>query len=134
VIDRRDSADVPLSFSVIHAMPSRTAPPLLPRVMTLAFSWEFESRFLHCSAHQSRRTLVMHRTHSHYTVRGDFASLQDIDTRDQLTLAKRSLRRLEGFLFRAVVTASYGGAWMVEALMRGARRACTFLTDQGRQF
>ena len=65
----------------------------------------------------------MQRTHSHHTVRGDFAPFQHIDALDETTLRERRLRRLEGFLLRAIVTASYGGAWLIEALMRGARRA-----------
>ena len=63
----------------------------------------------------------MQRTHSHHTIRGDFAPLQNIDALDETTLRERGLRRLEGLLLRAVVTASYGGAGLVEALMRGAR-------------
>jgi len=65
----------------------------------------------------------MQRTQSHHTVRGDFAPPQHIDPLDETTLRERRLRRLEGFMLRAIVTASYGGAWLIEALMRGARRA-----------
>jgi hypothetical protein len=76
----------------------------------------------------------MQRTHSHHTVRGDFASLQNSDALDETTLGERRLRRLEGFLLRAIVTASYGGAGLVEALMRSARRAFTVRANQGRSF
>jgi hypothetical protein len=73
----------------------------------------------------------MQRTHSHYTVRGDFAPLHDIDALDATTLAERRLRTLEGFLLRVIVTASFGGAWS-EVLMRGARRAFPVRANQGR--
>ena len=76
----------------------------------------------------------MQRTHSHHTVRGDLAPLQRIDALGETTLGKRRLRKLEGLLLRAVVTASYGGAWLIEALMRGARRVFTVRANQGRSF
>jgi hypothetical protein len=76
----------------------------------------------------------MQRTHSHNTVYEDFASFHNIGAPDETTLGKRRLRRPEDFLLRAVVTASYGGAWLIEALMRGARRAFTVRANQGRSF
>ena len=76
----------------------------------------------------------MQRTHAHYTVREDFAPLHNIDARRETTVDERCLRTLEGFLLRAVLTASYGGAWLIEALMRAARRAFTVRANQGRSF
>ena len=134
MIDRPDAADALLSFSVIHATPPRTATPCMPRV-TASYS-PSNSSHGSCtrSAHQSRRSLVMQRTHSHYTVREDFASLQNIDARGETTLGERRLRKLEGFVLRAAITTSYGGAWLIEALMLGARRAFTVRANQGRSF
>jgi hypothetical protein len=76
----------------------------------------------------------MQRTHSHYTVRGDFASHQRINALVETTLGERSLRKLEDFLLRVIVTASFGGAWWVEVLRRGARRAFTVRANQGCSF
>ena len=76
----------------------------------------------------------MQRTHAQYPVREDFAPLHNIDARGETTVDERRLRKLEGFLLRAVLTASYGGAWLIEALMRGARRAFTVRANQGRSF
>jgi hypothetical protein len=76
----------------------------------------------------------MQRTHSHYTVCEDFASLHSIGAPDETTLGKRRLRKPEDFLLRAVVIASYGGTWLIEALLRGAGRAFTVLANQGRSF
>jgi hypothetical protein len=76
----------------------------------------------------------MERTHSHYTVPGHFAPHQRIDALGETTLGERRLRKLEDFLLRVIVTASFGGAWLVEVLMRGARRAFTVRANQGRSF
>ena len=38
----------------------------------------------------------MQRTHSHYTVRGDFAPLRNIGALDETTLGERRIRKLEG--------------------------------------
>ena len=76
----------------------------------------------------------MQRTHANYAVREDFAPLHNIDARGETTVDERRPRKLEGFLLRAVLAASYGGAWLIEALMRGARRALTGPADKGRSF
>jgi hypothetical protein len=53
-----------------------------------------------------------------------------MDARAETTLSERRLRKLEDFLLQAVVTASYGGAWLIEVLMRRARRAFTVRANQ----
>ena len=76
----------------------------------------------------------MQQTHAQYPVREDFAPLHNSDARGETTVDERSLRKLDSLLLRAVLTASYGGAWLIEALMRGARRAFTVRANQGRSF
>ena len=76
----------------------------------------------------------MQRAHSHDTVCEDFAPLHKMGALDETTRSERRIRTLEDFLLRAVVTASYGGAWLLDALMRGARRAFAVLAHQGQSF
>jgi hypothetical protein len=73
----------------------------------------------------------MQQTHSQRTFREDFAPLRMIDGLDKTTLEKRSLRALETLLLCAVLAASYGGAWLIAALMRGLRRGSTVRALQG---
>ena len=51
---------------------------------------------------------------------------------DNTLLRERRPRRLEGFVLCAVVAASYGGAWLVEAFLRGVRHGSTVQAFQGR--
>ena len=76
----------------------------------------------------------MQRARSHDTVCEDFAPLHEMGALDKTTRSERRIRTLEDFLLRAVVTASYGGAWLLDALMRATRRACAVLADQGESF
>lgn len=73
----------------------------------------------------------MQRTHSHRTFREDFAPVRRIDGLDKTTPETRWLRTLEALLLCAVVAASYGGAWLIAALIRGLRRGSTVRALQG---
>lgn len=132
MIDRREGADGALSFSVIHATPSRAVTPRIPDVGVSYSHANSRHGFCTRSAHQSRWSLVMQRTHSHYTVRGAFAPRHNVDADGETTIVERRLRRLKGFVLCAVVIASYGGAWLIEALTRSMRHAFTVPAIQGR--
>lgn len=74
----------------------------------------------------------MQQMHSHSTFRADVAPPRRIDALGKTTLGECRLRGLESFLLCVVVTASYGGAWLIAALMRGVGRWSTVRAHQGR--
>jgi len=76
----------------------------------------------------------MHHTHSRHRFRWTIARPRQVDVLNETKLGERPLRRLENLLLFVIVTASYGGAWLIEVLMRGARRTFTVRANQGRLF
>lgn len=123
--------DGPFSFSTIHATPPRSVRITDAARYGLGFDREFESRILHSTAHIIA-TVLGHATNalSPNIPRG-LRPLRTIDALDRTTPAGRRLRKVESFLLCAVVTAAYGGACLIAALMRGPQRGSTVRALQG---